>query len=321
MEKEYSGHSAASSRSRTFFDKENQCEYLFNQSGPFWHLCTPGQLTELLFTTDEEFGFGMNLMGICADKYSKLKIYTFELMNNHLHCILSGDRKDCEAFFDMYQTRLQRYLANTGRLVDMSAFSPSLLSIPDLNALRNEIVYVNRNGYLIKSSYTPYSYLWGAGYLYFNPIYDLLPSNSFNSLSIREKRTICRSRDVAMSEGIRVFNNIILPSSFCCIKEGEYFFRDAHHYFNLLSKNYEAYCEIAKRLKDSVFLSDEELYSAVQSMCLKGYNLQKPALLPSAAKIDIAKKMHYEYNASNKQIQRILKIDAGIIESLFPKRM
>ncbi|MFA5443635.1 MAG: hypothetical protein WC128_01830 [Bacteroidales bacterium] len=317
MEKGYSGASAPISR--TFFDKENQCEYLFNESVPFWHMFTPGNLTTLLFTNDEEFGFGMNLMGICADRNPMLKIYTFELMNNHLHCILSGDKKCCEDLFNMYQTRLQRYLAITGRVVELSAFKVSLLSIPDLHALRNEIVYVNRNGYLVKPSYTPFSYIWGAGYLYFNPIYEVLPSVTFNSLSIREKRNLCRSRDVAMSDRIRVLNHIILPSSFCYIKEGECFFRDAHHYFNLLSKNYEAYSEIAKRLKDSVFLSDEEMFSAVQSMCLKSHNLSKPVLLPSAAKIDIAKKMHYDYNASNKQIQRILKIDAGIIESLFPK--
>lgn len=124
-----------------------------------------------------------------------------------------------------------------------------------------------------------------------------------------------------MSDRIKVLNNIILPSSFCSIKEGECFFRDAHHYFNLLSKNYEAYSQIAKRLKDSVFLSDEEMYSAVKSICSKNYNLSKPALLPSTVKIDLAKKMHYEYNASNKQIETILKMEAAIIESLFPKVM
>ena len=319
MEKEFPGASAPDSR--TFYDKENKCELLFNESDPFWHLFTPGHLTELLFTNEEEFCFGMNLMGICADRVPRLKIYTFELMNNHLHCILSGGRKDCEDLFEMYHARLQRYLANTGRLVDLSVFRLSLLSIPDLNALRNEIVYVNRNGYLVKPSCTPFSYMWGAGYLYFNPINEVLPSVAFNSLSIRDKRNLCRSRDVAMTGRIRVFNRTIIPSSFCFIKEGECFYRDAHHYFNLLSKNFEAYSEIAKRLKDSVFITDEEMYSAVQSMCLKSHNLSKPVLLPSAAKIDIAKKMHYDYNASNKQIQRILKIDAGIVESLFPKTM
>lgn len=319
MDKEDSGASA--SDCRTFYDKENQCECLFNKTGPFWHMYTPGHITGILFTNEEELEFGMNLMGICADRSPKLKIYTFELMNNHLHCILSGERKSCEDLFNRYKTRLQRYLAIQGRVVDMSAFNASLLRIADLNALRSEIVYVNRNGYLVKSSYTPYSYLWGAGYLYFNPLYELLPTTAFNSLPLRDKRNICRSRDVALSARIRVANHMILPSSYCSIKEGESFFRDAHHYFNLLSKNFEAYSEIAKRLKDAVFLSDEEMYSAVQAMCSKSYNLSKPALLPSAAKIDIAKKMRYDYNASNKQIQRILKIDAAIIGSLFPKVM
>lgn len=186
MEKENSGGSAPISRA--FYDKENKCEYLFNVSGPFWHLFTPGHLTELLFTNDQDFGFGMNLMGICADRYPTIKIYTFELMNNHLHCILSGKRDDCEEMFDMYQSRLKRYLAIEGRVIEMSAFRASLLGIPDLNSLRSEIVYVNRNGYLVKSSYTPYSYLWGAGYLFFNPIYELLPATEYNALTIREKK-------------------------------------------------------------------------------------------------------------------------------------
>ena len=139
MDKEDSGASA--SDCRTFYDKENQCECLFNKTGPFWHMYTPGHITGILFTNEEELEFGMNLMGICADRSPKLKIYTFELMNNHLHCILSGERKSCEDLFNRYKTRLQRYLAIQGRVVDMSAFSASLLRIADLSGFDGVCFY------------------------------------------------------------------------------------------------------------------------------------------------------------------------------------
>ena len=36
-------------------------------------------------------------------------------------------------------------------------------------------------------------------------------------------------------------------------------------------------------------------------------------------KIEVAKRMHFEFNASNRQIKNILKLDDGIIDELFPK--
>lgn len=36
-------------------------------------------------------------------------------------------------------------------------------------------------------------------------------------------------------------------------------------------------------------------------------------------KIEIAKDLHHKYNASNKQIKRVLRLDETIIEELFPK--
>ena len=74
----------------------------------------------------------------------------------------------------------------------------------------------------------------------------------------------------------------------------------------------------AKRLHDLVFLTDEELYSAVSMVCKKNYNTKQPSLLAAKEKVEMAKIMHYEYNATNRQIKSILKMEMHIIESLFP---
>lgn len=314
--------SASAPNNRTYFEKERECEIRFREGGPFWHLCTPGHLTEILFTNEDEFRFGMNLTGICADRFPLVKMFTFALMSNHVHLILSGERSRCEAMFELFFTRLKRFFQNSERRVDLGAFQPQLIPIDNLNSLRNEIVYVNRNGFVVNASYTPFSYPWGAGDLYFNAmcqLLELMGGASFNSLTSRDKVKICRSKDCALSDSIKVLGDYIIVSSFCKIKDGERYFRDAHHYFNLLSKSFEAFSETAKRLGDAVLISDEEMFDVVRQLCLKHYGIKKPNLLTAEAKLEIAKKMHFDYKASNKQIQRILKVSQDILGTLFPQ--
>lgn len=306
---------------QSYSEKETACEMLFQKAGPFWHLCTPGQLTQILFTNEDEFRFAMNLTGICADKVPQVQVYTFELMHNHIHMIMSGEKRYCQEMFDFFVKRLKRFFGKSERCVDLSKFQPQIIPIDNIKSLRNEIAYVNRNGFLVDPSYTPFSYPWGAGDLYFSSKYIMLKTlgaTSYNLLNIREKRNICRSKDITLSNRIMVLDNMILPSSFCSIETGECFFRDGHHYFSMLSKSYEAYSEVAKRLCETIIINDEEMYSVVCFFSNKLCGVKTPNLLSATSKIEIAKLMHFEYNASNKQIQRILKLDIGTVETLFP---
>lgn len=92
-----------------------------------------------------------------------------------------------------------------------------------------------------------------------------------------------------MSDRIKVLNNIILPSSFCSIKEGECFFRMRIIISTFYQKIMRLTVKSPKDLRIRYF-SDEEMYSAVKSICSKNYNLSKPALLPSTVKIDLPRR-------------------------------
>lgn len=52
-----------------------------------------------------------------------------------------------------------------------------------------------------------------------------------------------------------MINGHIAPPSYCDIRLGMAMFRDAHHYFWMVSKDVEAYEEIAKDLDDGEFLN------------------------------------------------------------------
>jgi hypothetical protein len=81
----------------------------------------------------------------------------------------------------------------------------------------------------------------------------------------------------------------------------------------------EGYKDIAQMLGDSVFYTDDELYLIVRQICRDRYGNARPEILTLDQKIEFARMLHYDYKASNKQIQRMLRIEDRIIATLFGK--
>ncbi|MDD2293770.1 MAG: hypothetical protein PHD07_06145 [Bacteroidales bacterium] len=301
----------------SYLQKEQRCEFIFAEGGPYWHLCTPGQLTEILFINDEDFKFGVTNTAICASQFN-IRIFTDVIMNNHIHTIIEGEREECLLYFAKFKKKLKRYFSSKGIIVDLSGFNCNLYPILSLQAMRNEIVYVNRNGYLVNDNYLPFTYPWGSGNLYFNDFAQRRRGVTFKGMPYAQKRALCHSRIPSLSDNYLADDGMILPLSYCNYIGGQDYFRDAHHYFKLVTKNVESNGEIAKRLGDNIFLTDNEMYAIVYQLSLKQFQVKQPSLLPAGAKIEVARKMSLEYNASNSQIRRILKMDREFVDELFP---
>ncbi|MGM9790226.1 MAG: hypothetical protein ACI3Y9_07950 [Candidatus Cryptobacteroides sp.] len=85
----------------------------------------------------------------------------------------------------------------------------------------------------------------------------------------------------------------------------------------LISRNVEGFSEIAKSIGESVFYSDDDLFIAARKIASENYGSANLHLLGSMQKIDIAKRLRYDYNASKKQIGRMLKITEAVLDALF----
>lgn len=295
--------------------RDDYLNYHFNQKGPFWHLCTPGTHQEILFASPEDYGFGVTSAAVSLD--SSVRIYAMAVMSNHLHDILAGPEEACLAYFKRRKRVLKYYSDASGRKVDWKGFECKLLPVGDVSALRTEIVYVNRNGFLACPDHTPYSYPWSTGMYYFNPV-AWEGSVPYSELPYREKRKLTHSRCQDLPETVRVKDGMVHIPSFVQVREGERWFKDAHQYFNLLSRSREAYGEVAKRLGDEVFLTDSELFDAVCSYCRVQFGQTRPTALSPNDKVSAAVMMKREYHASNGQIRRMLRLDASIVQELFP---
>lgn len=301
-----------------FAEKEIECERLFDANGPFWHLYTDGNVMSDIFCDIDDFKEGMIVLAVCAMLSGKAELVTFELMNNHVHLIMRGMKEDCLLFFKMFKRRLVRCFQRKGRALDWSKFEAQILGIEKLKDLRNEIIYVNRNGYVASRNYTPFSYPWGGGWAYFNPVIELLPIIPAFELGYTKVRELTHFRDAKALAALKFVGDVPFIPSFCRTDIGQSMFQDARSYFHALTRNAEAYSQIAMRLQDSVFLTDDEMF-VVAARCAADDFATKLRVLTPAQKIQLARKLHYDYNASNNQLRRVLNLDNATLNELFPQ--
>ena len=302
----------------SFSEKERVCESIFISHGPYWHIYTDGTKMQNIFCCEEDFIVGMWCLASALHLCKSVRALTFELMGNHVHLILAGQRDDCIKTFELFAARLRVSFPKRQRAIDWSLFKMDILPIESLQALRNEIIYANRNAFVANPAYTPDSYPWGGGCAYFCHWLKHLTTTALGDLPILTQRALLHTKKIAPFKDLKVIDSMPFIPSFCDIHLGESMFRDARSYFNSLTRNAEAFSQIASRLKDTIFLTDEELYSVICSHINKEYSVKSPSQLSAQQKIDTARQMHFGYNASNQQLRRMLRLDLSILEELFP---
>jgi len=301
----------------SFAEAERQCEMAFSMSGEWYHLYSSGKNTEIFLKDDDDFKFCVNLLARCAVEFTELVIVAFAIMNNHLHIVLYGNCATIELFFTTYRRRLSRFLSSKYNYPVPDTFRMNLKDICDLKSLRNTIVYVNRNGFVVNPHFTPFSYPWSSGANYYNvPI----QSELLSSLTIDYQRALFRGRVPSGLENARITDGSITADSFCDIKLGMSMFRDAHHYFSLVSKSVESYSQLATEMDDREFLTDDELFSELQKTLNSKYNTSYVKQLTPAQKLDVARELHFKYRSSNGQIRRLLYLTQYEVDQLFPTR-
>lgn len=302
---------------KTFAEKERVCEVAFDESGPFWHLYTDGTRISDIFCTEDDFRQGMIVLAVCVVLFGKVGLVTFELMNNHVHLILCGSEEACVEFFLIFKAKLKRTFKGRDRAVDWHMFDAQFLRINDLKALRNEILYVHRNAYVVNPNCTPFSYPWGGGWAYFSPVIRLLPVRSVQDMGARKVRELTHCREVAQLHDLKFVGDVPYIPSFCRVDLGQEMFRDARSYFHSLTRNVEEFSLIASRLKDTVFLTTDEIYRVAAACAEENFSCKLSMLTPDQ-KIQLARKLYREYNASKDTLRRVLKLNLPVLNEMFP---
>lgn len=302
------------------FRKEEECELLFRRNGSLFNANTP-ENHPLVFSTEEDFKAGMSILAVCANVFPNIKIYAFQLMSNHIHLIIGslhtrqsdGPEHQVQEFFNYYVDRLEKYF---DRSRDFNNFKLKLFPIHQLSYLRNAIVYVNRNGFVVNNEVTPFTYPWGSSSYFFQPLAIRYSQLAGKAIGIIALRKLMHTRTCDKYKDLKIIDGFVSPLEFCDVSTAEGFFRDAKQYFYLISRKVEAYSDVAKSIGEAIFYNYYDLYTAALRMAKEQYATNDLRTLPSAAKIEMSRRLHFDYNASAKQLQRLLSVDADILSAI-----
>lgn len=293
------------------------CQIVFKEAGHCFHVCSQ-ENHPVIFHNDKEFIAAMNIVAAVAFSLRQIRLLTFVLMANHMHFTLSGEREFVDEFLKILVSKLLLHTSLATSKDDIKNLVFKTIEIVSLDNLRNVISYTNRNAPVVNPNENVFTYRWGANRYFFNDEAKLRYEQCGHLASCREKRKLFCSSKHDKTEGIVVLDSYVSPLCYCDICEAESLFRNSRHYFYSISRNIESSKDIAKMIGESIYYTDEDLFHYIRRVSSQEFNSPSVTSLSKEAKVNLAKRLHFDYNASNKQICRLLKIDLGVVDALFP---
>ena len=164
-----------------------------------------------IFCCEEDFKTAMWTLAASRHIFKGVQVLTFELMSNHVHLILAGQREECIKAFELFAAKLRQAFPKRQRAIDWSKFKMEIMPIESIQALRNEIIYVNRNAFVANPAYTPDSYPWGGGCAYFCPWLKYLVTKPLGKLPILTQRTLLHTKKITPFADLKVIDNALHP--------------------------------------------------------------------------------------------------------------
>lgn len=145
---------------KEFARLENLCQSRFVEAGTCFHVCSQENYP-VLFHNEEEFKAAMNIVAFAAFLFPDVRIFTFEIMANHFHFALSGEKPMIDRFLKVFVSKLASHPALTGSLRDLRNMSFAIHPIDNIDNLRNVIAYINRNGPVVNPNESVSSHMNG----------------------------------------------------------------------------------------------------------------------------------------------------------------
>lgn len=245
-------------------------------------------------------------------------LLAFAIMSNHLHLIIQGTVTTAQMLFDSLLRKTARYYSARDNAKEIASVTCGYTEITSLRQFENEVVYVIRNPFVVNDSVHLFAYPWCSGYLYFNPLPDMINSTPAHSVSYRDRRLYFKASKVEVPAYFRFLDGHVLPESFVNIRLVEKLFGNARNFLFCALKNVEAQAELALSYKENPHLSDDELFLQSRQICRDKYRSDSPQNLNDFQKKELAILLRNRYAASNKQISRLCGLPLSITNELFP---
>lgn len=284
----------------------------------FYHLCTDGLKDALIFNNDDQYAFGMILIGLICLKYN-LKVYAFILMPNHIHLIIEGTGADSLKAFDYLRQKLSARLKRDGYPPLPDNYWFKLVKIEDEEQLKREIIYVLRNP-LEKSIGSVGGYLWGSGWLHFSKMAQAIGGTPAGKMSKRKKIKYFTC-ELAIPDHWQVHPYLgLLPNSFVDTSLVEKLFPTPKDLQTALVKDYEVFFQIAQRLGELCEFSKAEISGIVNQTLQKRFGGRNLNGLSEQDKGKMAIILNREYGLTSYQISKSIYLKELVVRQLLSSK-
>ena len=284
----------------------------------YYHLCTDGWKEGKLFNTVQEFAWGMTTMALVASKYN-VTIYVFELMDNHLHILLSALGSVCLEVFDFILERVRRRLKEDGYAVPPDDYGFVLVPVKNQEMMCKQALYLIRNPYE-RGYCMPGGYPWGSDYLIFNPAGQAIRGQRVDSLSVRQMRAVLGSKEVLPPDWEVHPELGVLPRSFVKYQKIEQLFGSVKRYATRLVKDYESFAFAAKSLDEDLVLTDGEIKDMVSGEVAGMYPGRMLAELSPEEKYRLAACVNQKYGFGADRLSSALGLSERVARQVLSSK-
>lgn len=286
----------------------------------FFHYATKGLEDDVLFGSRKSFIAGMNRIGLClikARESSPILIFSFCLMDNHVHFILYGFKENCDSFMALYKRLTEIWLAKhpeegaPGKKWEIGHWI-----IKDEESLIEKIVYVHRNPVAARMPYVPGGYEWSSARLMFSSNEGVLSyGTKVSNISLNKQRILFGSKISVPGDWIVLPDGMIWPGCYTDYKRAERYFTSVVNYQFELNRH----CEDAvnrEMLDDHVSLPDNDIKEAARVVSKEMFNTECISSLDLDKRLRLAKELRKRTGSSTKQISRIVRIRLSDLREL-----
>ena len=279
----------------------------------FYHVCTDGNKIAWLFKDDSDFIAGINRIGICV-YITKIDLYSFVLMDNHVHFLVFGTLPECKDFINKYKQLTGKWIKNKYNLEGYANKLPAqIIRLKSEEYVLNVAAYIDRNITRTNYPYLSSEYNWGSSrYLFKNK--ETVAGMRLSEYSKREQRVILNSH-IELPQSWRILSDGMLnPIDFVCYNKLEKIFKTPTRYNYFLAKKVEG--DIDQELQNGrhTYILDKELRPIVLSLSENMFGISDIKLLNIQNRLTLARKLRYEYFSTPKQISRMLGLPLDFLK-------
>ena len=270
---------------------------------------------ELLFRDEEDYIYGMNTLALVIQQFPGVVVYAFILMSNHIHLLLGGPQKDCEAYYDAVMLRFSLMLQKKYGLTGIVPYGEKNRTTVTVNGLEHfiiEVLYVLRNSLKAKICF-PGDYPWSSVRMYFSA------RNSFkgqcaSTFTVRSLRKILKTNFRVPGETELTPEGMIIPR-FIAWKAVEKAFDDEEATFlRRLMEPVEARHHQMSGIPMELKFSDQEIAVRVKAICQNELNVNNHLQLPTKELLRLCRTLSIRFGTSPEQLQRVLGVDKTLLE-------